>query len=279
MNLLHLLLGKSCVFCGRTMDPQDKSELCRDCLAQMKETRVSVPVHETREHVSVYAFADPVRLALHRFKYGGKKAFGRYAGRKIAERFRTRKEVADLVTCVPRARDGLPRMYNQSEILAKVAARELHLPFAPNLLKKRKGALSQTHCATPLMREENAKKAYFTNPKAQNIQGLRILLVDDLYTTGATARACTELLKNQGAAEVFVYTAVSHRADFIVPLVANFDRGHVHAEFSAPPHIKTDDSATKAESFLKNSKGFSPSINNFFFPQQEKFSLDISQKI
>ena len=260
MNLLQLLLGKSCILCGQTMDPQNKSELCQGCLVQMEENRVFLPTHEARGHVSVFAFADPIRLGLHRFKYRGKKAFGRYAGGKIAERFRQREEIADLVTCVPRARDGLPRRYNQSELLAKIVARELHLPFAPNLLKKRRGALSQTHCATPLMREENAKRAYFANPKAQTIQGLRVLLVDDLYTTGATARVCTELLKSNGAADVLVYTAVAHRSEFITPLIANFDRRHVHAEFETPIPYQNRKFRNKKGNLLEKLRNF---LRNF----------------
>ena len=234
MKLLRLLFGKCCILCGTTMDPREKSEICRECLALMEENHVFISANETKGHVSLYAFADPIRIGLHRFKYQGKKAFGRFAGKKMAERVRQRGDRADIITCVPRAKDGLARMYNQSEVLAKVMAKELRLPFAPDLLKKKRGFPSQTHCSTPLMREENAKKAYYTNPSAQNIQGLRVLLVDDLYTTGATARACSELLKNQGAAEVLVYTAISHRAEFITPLAANFDRGHIHAEFDTP---------------------------------------------
>lgn len=256
MNLLQLIFGKCCILCGTTMEPQEKSEICRECLALMEKNRVLCSTHETKGHVSLYAFADPVRLGLHRFKYRGKKAFGRHAGRKMAELFRRREEIADVVTCVPRARDGLARMYNQSEVLAKVMAKELHLPFAKKLLKKRRGIPSQTHCATPLMREENAKKAYFVNPSAPNIHGLRVLLVDDLYTTGATARACSELLKNQGAAEVLVYTAVSHRADFITPLTANFDRGHVHAEFDTPAPYQNRKFRNKQGNLLEKLRNF-----------------------
>ncbi len=261
MNLLQLLFGKCCVLCGKTMEPREKSKTCKDCLTLMEENRVFLPAKETKTHVSLYAFSDPIRLGLHRFKYRGKKAFGQYVGRKMAERFRQRGECADLVTCVPRAKDELPRMYNQSEVIAKVMAKELNLPFAPKLLKKKRGIPSQTHCTTPLMREENAKKAYFANPSAQNIQGLRVLLADDLYTTGATARACSEILKTQGAAEVLVYTAVSHRSEIITPLAANFDRGHVHAEFETPVpyqnrkfHNKKGNLFEKLQYFLRKFK-------------------------
>ena len=256
MNPLQLLLGKSCILCGRTMDPQDKGEICPVCLAQMEENRVFLSAAETGSHVSAFAFADPIRLALHRFKYRGKKAFGRYAGRNMAECFRQRKDVADLVTCVPRARDGLPRMYNQSEVLAKTVAKELCLPTDFNLLKKRTGTLSQTQCTTPLMREENAKRAYFVHPKAQDLSGLRVLLADDLYTTGATARVCADLLKKLGAAEVLVYTAVAHRSEFIAPLVANFDRTHVHAEFDTPDPYRTRTFRNKTGNLLHKLRNF-----------------------
>lgn len=232
MNLFHYIFGRSCVICGKTLDPRCAEEICGECAEEIKERQLLIPMGALGSIVSLYYFEEPLRRGLHRFKYDGKKSFGIYLGRKLAERFRQREDIADVVTCVPRAKDGKPRIYNQSAVIARVVAKELNLPFDPKLLRKEMGIRTQTECETPLEREKNAKLAYHKGASRRNITGQRILLVDDLFTTGSTVRACCDVLKTDGAQDCLIYTLLHSRRDLPNPFLLNFDRQTVPLEQS-----------------------------------------------
>ncbi len=234
MNLFFYVFGRCCMFCGKTVEPGDAYGICEDCARGISEQRLIIPSGENRDSVAVYYFEGPARRGLHRFKYGDKIALGKFCGKLLAARFRVRGDRGHVVTCVPRAKDGRPRIYNQSAVIAKAMAKELGLPFDPNLLFKRKGICPQPECPTHLAREENAKRAYRNGPSKRDLSGQSVVLVDDLYTTGATVNACCNILKKRGAADTLTYTAMRVRAEGATPLVANFDRPLVHEDFIDP---------------------------------------------
>ncbi len=114
----------------------------------------------------------------------------------------------DVITSVPiHPKKLLKRKYNQSAILANKIGRQLGSKANNLILKKPK----DTNPQASLTRDErikNIKGAYKVNEKFKyQIVGKNILLVDDVLTTGATASECAKVLKNAGAAKVFVITA------------------------------------------------------------------------
>jgi len=111
----------------------------------------------------------------------------------------------DLVTAVPlfppRRR---ARGFNQSELLGRQLARRLRLPFRANLLRRTRSTVTQTGLTAP-RRAANVAGAFKTGLLARP-EGGRILLVDDVMTTGATVNACAGALKKGGAVSVHVIT-------------------------------------------------------------------------
>lgn len=96
------------------------------------------------------------------------------------------------------------RGFNQSALLGAALARRLHIPFDGNLLRRIRPTVSQTGLTAP-QRAANVSSAFrigwFARPQRK-----RILLVDDVMTTGATVNACAATLKKGGAASVHVVT-------------------------------------------------------------------------
>lgn len=207
-RIFRYLFGQTCLLCGKSVEVSDENLFCPECAEAMADPRLKFASQYFTDTVSLYRFEDPVKQGLYRFKYGGEKALGKWFGEQLAERYQKLESKADVITCVPRAKDGRPRRYNQSEVIAKAMSQSLGIPFDARILSKRSGFLSQVECPTRLAREENAKNAYRTGSSKTNLSGKRVVLVDDLYTSGATARACSDLIKQQGSEEVAVYTAL-----------------------------------------------------------------------
>ena len=243
MKWWDLILGKQCLLCGKTIDPR-QDRFCEDCAAEMKEQNLEISPEEQGPILSLYRYSGCVREGLHRFKYSGCSAFGRDCGHRLGTLFLESGAAADVVTCVPRAKDGEVRLYNQSQVIARAFAETVGLPLDPKLLRKRKGARSQTECRDRRARENNAQFAYRAGPSPRDIHGLTVVLVDDLYTTGATARACVHMLKKRGAARVFVCTALQS-AHFHPYLVPSGSYRHQHEALG-------DESAYKQRSFRAN---------------------------
>lgn len=93
------------------------------------------------------------------------------------------------------------RGFNQSEEIAKFLSKKLEIPLLKNCLLKTKGTFPQIELSKS-EREENIKNAFYVK-KAEELEGKKILLVDDVYTTGSTMEECAKVLKIAGAREVW----------------------------------------------------------------------------
>jgi ComF family protein len=111
----------------------------------------------------------------------------------------------DGVTFVPLySKKERERTFNQSRLLAGELARTLDLPFLPNCLERTRYTMTQTD----LNASQRRKNVYgaFAHLNRKWLEGRTLLLVDDVMTTGATVNECSRVLKEAGAAGVFVVT-------------------------------------------------------------------------
>ena len=112
---------------------------------------------------------------------------------------------ADLIIPVPLHPKRLRwRGFNQSVLLARQVSREYAIPLDPFVVYRNKETPPQTQL-TEDERRKNVRGAFSLNDQ-KSVKGKRILLIDDVYTSGATVNECSRALKRGGAKEVYVLT-------------------------------------------------------------------------
>jgi ComF family protein len=164
----------------------------------------------------VYTFGsyeETLRQLIHLFKYNKVRPLARPLGALLARAI-PREHRFDLIIPMPlHWRKRWSRGYNQSELLAKEVARRWGVPVA-KVVRRIKATAPQAGLSNS-KRRLNVRAAFAVR-KGTNIKGLRVLLIDDVVTTGATASACASVLKRAGASHVAV--AAVARTDRRIPL-------------------------------------------------------------
>lgn len=153
---------------------------------------------------TVYTFGsyqDTLRELIHLFKYRQMRPLARPLGALVARAI-PREHRFDLIIPMPlHWKKRWSRGYNQSELLAQEVARRWGVPVA-NIVRRVKATAPQAGLSNS-KRRLNVRGA-FAIRKGANLKGLRVLLIDDVLTTGATASACAKVLKRAGASHVAV---------------------------------------------------------------------------
>jgi ComF family protein len=163
---------------------------------------------------AVYSFGSydgPLRNLIHAFKYGKVESLAKPLGKFLCGALPANEEF-DLVIAMPMHwRKRMERGFNQAELLARPVAKLYGLKLAKNLRRKKR-TVSQAGL-TQAERQNNLKGSFEVRNTGE-VSGRRILLVDDVFTTGATLRAATDVLKSAGAARVCALTLARVDAGF-----------------------------------------------------------------
>lgn len=200
--ILHLLFPPRCILCRKVLK-KNETDLCRECRIDSPEyPHLKRKIQFLDSFTAVWYYEGNVRKSLLRYKFYGARGYASSYGLLLA--MKLRKEYPDdfdVLTWVPVSRlRRLQRGYDQVELLAHAVGRELELPPV-SVLKKIRHNRQQSRIRDAAKRRANVLGAYrVTNP--DEIRGKRVLLLDDIYTTGSTVSECARMLLTEGAKEV-----------------------------------------------------------------------------
>ena len=212
--LLDLIFPPKCVFCKKLLRKGDDG-ICARCQEHLPWC-VGPEAEQTMEFVSLCAsplwYQDEVRESFHRYKFKGSRGYAKAYGRLMAQCVQDHLAGRyDLITWVPLSEQRRKsRGYDQAMLLAEAAALELGDVAAETLVKVR-----DTGAQSALGKDDSARRANVlgayrpTDPEL--IAGQRVLLMDDVVTTGSTLSECARTLRTAGAADVVCVTLARAR--------------------------------------------------------------------
>lgn len=211
--LLDLLFPPKCVFCGRLLHSGEEG-LCTACQKTLPWL-VGAEAEQAGEGftlcVSPLRYRDAVRDSLRRYKFEGCRGYHRVYGKLVAQCIHDHLEGRyDVITWAPlSAKRKRERGYDQAFLLADTAAKHLGVQVRP-LLQKVRHTAAQSGLEEDAQRHVNVQGVYAV-PDPSLVRGKRVLVVDDIVTTGSTLTACAQALREAGAVDIFCATAARAR--------------------------------------------------------------------
>lgn len=188
-----------CIICGTPFISQEiENHTCGECISKKR-------YFTTARAVGCYDGS--LREAIHKWKYEGKISLTSIFGEWMKKGFYRywNSSSFDLIIPVPLHKSRLrERGFNQSLLLVKELSRLTRIPYGKRILLKKKPTTPQVELN--FSEREKAIKGSFEIERKDYIEGKRILLVDDVYTTGATVNESSKVLINSGAKRVDVLT-------------------------------------------------------------------------
>lgn len=190
---LSFVTAPVCKKCGKEI-ADETMEYCEDCM---------VHGHAFSSGVALLNYDEIARKSMVKIKYNNKREYLDFYGTVLAARYGSviRRMHADVIIPVPIHRSRRrKRGFNQAEILAEILGQKLGIPVETELLKRNRRTLPQKELS-PADRLKNLMGAFTAAPLPDGKK--RILLVDDIYTTGSTLEACAQVLDKAGAEVVY----------------------------------------------------------------------------
>lgn len=200
--ITRLLFPDKCLLCGKLLRKPDQF-ICRYCAIDAPDaTDMKKRIPMLSGTFALWYYEGHVRQSLLRFKFRRRRSYALSYGWILAQELQDIYKRYDLITWVPVSRRRkLKRGFDQVELIAHALCKELQVtPVA--CLKKIRHNPPQSSMATAARRRANVLGVYKV-PNPELVAGKRILLLDDIITTGATISECAKMLMAAGAKEVY----------------------------------------------------------------------------
>ena len=203
-KLLAIIFPERCPYCGDVIKPLETA--CEECKESMPSKNYTTLVSGMYEVFSPFPYDGKYKDAILRLKFGKLRQFAPQLAQITAERLMENKDISDfdVITFVPLHKDTLKeRGFNQSELLAKHLSEYSGIPCEPLLIKTKKN--EPQHKLMAKERKKNVEGVFRAVDK-KLIKDKKIILTDDIVTTGLTLSECINTLNNKEAKEIFCIT-------------------------------------------------------------------------
>lgn len=206
-KILEIIFPNVCGICGKI----DKHNLCPQCKIKLKKLiKANITKMSNKNftnHAYLFTYGGIIREKIIKYKFKDSA----YLYKTFAEIIIKNKKMCgfiknyDIIIPVPiHKKRYKERGYNQSELLASEIAKTLNISIEKRVLIKNVNNTPQSKLSK-IERKNNANGVYKII-NAQKIKNKKIIIIDDIYTTGSTANECSKLLKQAGASEIAVFT-------------------------------------------------------------------------
>lgn len=209
-KILNLIFPNICGFCEQI----NKNSLCKNCELELSKYELKGIKDYTQNNekyfdylFSALKYENIVREKIIQYKFNENSYLYKTFTKIIIknEKIYGFLKLYDIIIPVPMFKNKKSvRGYNQSELIAKEIAKEVGITFVKDVLVKIKDTRVQS-TLTKTQRMENLKNV-FSITDMSKIKGKKIILIDDIYTTGSTVNECSKALKQAGVKEICVVT-------------------------------------------------------------------------
>jgi ComF family protein len=195
---VHVAGEPACKKCGKPL-VDERKEFCTDCGKKH---------HVYTQGKAVFVYEGGIRNSMYRFKYGNKREYAEFYADAAIEKYgtwlkRTEAEVLIPVPMFPRKKRL--RGYNQAEVFAQALGRKTGIPVERHLIKRVRNTTPQKEL-NDLQRRSNLKNAFQLT--SDIVKYKKVVLVDDIYTTGSTMDEISKTLKESGVKKIY-YICIS----------------------------------------------------------------------
>lgn len=219
-----MLYPPVCPICGEVVNRDRKAGLCVNCVEKVKNVGSSFCMkcgkeleglhgeycydcgrinHIYDQAAAAFVYSQGIKESIYRFKYKGKREYAEWYGKKMAELLGDRIKIwnPDVIIPVPIHKSRLKaRGYNQAELIADSLGKYTGIPVNRRLLVRDKKTVPMKELEG-VQRLKNIENAF--NICESIVEYNTVLVVDDIYTTGATVDACAAVLRSHGVSKVY----------------------------------------------------------------------------
>lgn len=207
-NIINLIYPTVCGICGEI----SKGDICNKCKVKIRKFQKSKKhIYLTKNfdtHMYLFDYQGIIRQKILQYKFGEKTYISKCFTKVILndEKICRFLKNYDIIIPVPISnKRKKTRGYNQSELIASKLAKQMkNLKYTSKVLYKKKDTLPQSTLDKE-KRIENIKGVYYIKNE-QILKNKKVLLIDDIFTTGSTVNECSKILKQAGAKEIGIFT-------------------------------------------------------------------------
>lgn len=221
--ILNIFFPRTCPVCGQVLGEKGR-KICTGCAQKLvyiknpRCTKCGKPLHNFREEYckdckkhahyfnqgrAVWVYNKELRESIYRFKYDNKREYADFYIEEMVGKYGEWIKGLGVQAIVPvplHRKKQKARGFNQAEVLACGLGKALNIPIETNLVCRQKNTIAQKELNSK-ERQKNLKNAF--KIVQNDVQLRKILLVDDIYTTGSTMDAMAAVLKDSGVREVY----------------------------------------------------------------------------